>query len=188
MFSLAKKLQPCIVFIDEIDAFLRCRQSTDNESTGSFFTLGLLQYSTVVIFLMILAMMKAQFMSLWDGFSGTDDAVIVMGATNRPNDVDTAILRRMPSRFFIQLPDECARAKILETILRNEYIENNIDYEKVAKQTKGFSGSDLKEVCRISALSRLQEADIHDADWLVFLPLLKVYTLLTLLCLGWIRI
>lgn len=49
-------------------------------------------------------MMKAQFMSLWDGFSSGDDVVIVMGATNRPFDVDSAILRRMPTRFHIQLP------------------------------------------------------------------------------------
>jgi SpoVK/Ycf46/Vps4 family AAA+-type ATPase len=62
-----------------------------------------------------LAMMKAQFMSLWDGFSSNSgDAVIIIGATNRPADVDTAILRRMPTRFFIQMPNEDARAKILK--------------------------------------------------------------------------
>lgn len=110
-------------------------------------------------------MMKAQFMSLWDGFSSNDDAVIIMGATNRPNDVDPAILRRMPTRFFIQLPDEEARTKILKTILRNEYVESDINYDKVAKLAKGLSGSDLKEVCRLAALTRLQEVDTPDADW-----------------------
>lgn len=65
------------------DAFLRCRKSSDNETT---------------------AMMKAQFMSLWDGFSSSDHAVIIMGATNRPDDVDAAILRRMPTKFLVQLP------------------------------------------------------------------------------------
>lgn len=83
VFSLAKKLQPCIIFVDEIDSFLRNRQLSDNEAT---------------------AMMKAQFMSLWDGFSSSDDIVIVMGATNRPFDLDDAILRRMPTRFSVKLP------------------------------------------------------------------------------------
>lgn len=59
-------------------------------------------------------MMKAQFMSLWDGFTSSNDAVIIVGATNRPADVDAAILRRMPMRFFIQMPDEDTRAKILK--------------------------------------------------------------------------
>lgn len=126
------------------DAFLRLRQSSDNEAT---------------------AMMKAQFMSLWDGFTSSDDQVIVMGATNRPNDVDTAILRRMPTRFFIGLPDVCARTEILKTILRDEYADLNIDYEAVSKAARNMSGSDLKEICRLAALTRLQEADKEDANW-----------------------
>lgn len=144
VFSLAEKVQPCIVFIDEIDAFLRNRQACDNEAT---------------------AMMKAQFLSLWDGFSSGENAVFIMGATNRPNDVDNAILRRMPTRLHIKLPDETARAAIFETILRNEYVEPDVDYKKVAKLSHGFSGSDLKEVCRLAAMSRLNEADTSDVDW-----------------------
>lgn len=67
-----------------IDSFLRNRNTHDHEAT---------------------AMMKAQFMSLWDGLiTDSDCTVIVMGATNRPNDLDKAILRRMPARFFINLP------------------------------------------------------------------------------------
>ncbi|KAI6202773.1 hypothetical protein M3Y94_00479200 [Aphelenchoides besseyi] len=146
VFSLARKLQPCIIFIDEIDSFLRVRQSSDNEAT---------------------AMMKAQFMSLWDGFSSGDDAIIVVGATNRPQDVDAAILRRMPLRFFIELPDEAARASILRTILKHEYADSNINYEKIAKATRNmnFSGSDLREVCRLAALTRLQEVEDSD-NWI----------------------
>lgn len=64
VFTLALKLQPCIIFIDEIDSFLRARNSTDHEAT---------------------AMMKAQFMSLWDGLNTDPNCtVIIMGATNRP--------------------------------------------------------------------------------------------------------
>lgn len=75
VFSLAEKLQPCIIFIDEIDSLLRVRASQDHEAT---------------------AMMKAQFMSLWDGLiTDPRKVVIVMGATNRPKDMDGAILRRL---------------------------------------------------------------------------------------------
>jgi SpoVK/Ycf46/Vps4 family AAA+-type ATPase len=144
VFSLAEKVQPCIVFIDEIDAFLRNRQSTDNEAT---------------------AMMKAQFMSLWDGFASDNNSVMILGATNRPHDVDNAILRRMPIKFHVKLPDEDARRAILETILRTEYAEPDIDYKKVAKLSHGFSGSDLKEICRLAAMSRLHDADGSDVEW-----------------------
>ncbi|XP_043912241.1 outer mitochondrial transmembrane helix translocase isoform X2 [Protopterus annectens] len=100
VFSLAIKLEPSIIFIDEIDSFLRSRSSSDHEAT---------------------AMMKAQFMSLWDGLD-TDysSQVVVMGATNRPQDLDTAILRRMPARFNVNLPTIRQREAILDLILRDE--------------------------------------------------------------------
>ncbi len=72
-----------LIFNIFIDSFLRDRSSNDHEAT---------------------AMMKAQFMSLWDGFTSSNDDIIVMGATNRPEDVDRAILRRMPARFHVAIP------------------------------------------------------------------------------------
>lgn len=135
VFSLAQKFQPTIIFIDEIDSFLRDRQSHDHEAT---------------------AMMKAEFMSLWDGFTSSDNAIIVMGATNRPNDVDRAILRRMPARFYVPLPDADARADILKVILRNEPLDSNINFKRIANLANNLSGSDLKEVCRLAVLSRVK--------------------------------
>ncbi|MEQ2261737.1 ATPase AAA domain-containing protein 1-B [Xenotaenia resolanae] len=86
------------------DSFLRSRSSSDHEAT---------------------AMMKAQFMSLWDGMD-TDHhcQVIIMGATNRPQDLDSAILRRMPTRFHINQPSERQREDILRLILRNENVSS----------------------------------------------------------------
>lgn len=84
VFTLAVKIQPCIIFIDEIDSLLRTRDTHDHEAT---------------------AMVKALFMSMWDGLTTDNNCcVIVMGATNRPQDVDRAILRRMPATFFIGPP------------------------------------------------------------------------------------
>ncbi|KAL2303215.1 hypothetical protein Nmel_010679 [Mimus melanotis] len=200
VFSLAIKLQPSIIFIDEIDSFLRNRSSTDHEAT---------------------AMMKAQFMSLWDGLDTDYNCqVIVMGATNRPQDLDSAIMRRMPTRFHINQPEGSAqdsadssltsshtvynlsglefpkhhlwncichqrrflsvchiswalkqREAILKLILKNENVDSHVDLLQVAKETDGFSGSDLKEMCRDAALLCVREyvnnaceEDVHDED------------------------
>uniref|UniRef100_A0A4W3KH72 Outer mitochondrial transmembrane helix translocase n=1 Tax=Callorhinchus milii TaxID=7868 RepID=A0A4W3KH72_CALMI len=132
VFSLAVKLQPSIIFIDEIDSFLRNRSSSDHEAT---------------------AMMKAQFMSLWDGLDTDYNCqVIVMGATNRPQDLDSAILRRMPTRFHINQPNVKQRELILDLILLNEKVDIHVNLNEIARETEGFSGSDLKELCRDAAM------------------------------------
>lgn len=137
VFTLAAKLQPCIVFIDEIDSFLRSRSSQDHEAT---------------------AMMKTQFMMLWDGLSTTPGStIIVMGATNRPVDLDRAILRRMPAQFHIALPNAEQRRKILQLVLNTECIADDVDLNRLSKLTNNFSGSDLRELCRNASIYRLRE-------------------------------
>ncbi|XP_017860363.1 PREDICTED: ATPase family AAA domain-containing protein 1 [Drosophila arizonae] len=137
VFSLAAKIQPCIIFVDEIDSFLRARNSNDHEAT---------------------AMMKTQFMMLWDGLStNPNSAVIVMGATNRPQDLDKAILRRMPAQFHISLPSEVQRIQILKLILETEEVDRNVDFNRLAKLTNGFSGSDLREMCRNASVYRMRQ-------------------------------
>ncbi|XP_028564525.2 outer mitochondrial transmembrane helix translocase isoform X1 [Podarcis muralis] len=137
VFSLATKLQPCIIFIDEIDAFLRNRSEADHEAT---------------------AMMKAEFMSLWDGLeTGTNCQVMVLGATNRPQDVDPAILRRMPTTFQIGLPTQRQRQDILKLILAGENMSNAVNLKELAEKTKGYSGSDLRELCRDAAMYRVRD-------------------------------
>lgn len=97
--------------------------------------------------------------------------VIVMGATNRPQDLDSAIMRRMPTRFHINQPALKQREAILKLILRNENVDRHVDLLQVAKETDGFSGSDLKEMCRDAALLCVREyvnnaceEDVHDED------------------------
>lgn len=137
VFSLAVKIQPCIIFIDEIDSFLRARNSSDHEAT---------------------AMMKTQFMMLWDGLNTeSDSTVIVMGATNRPQDLDKAILRRMPAQFHIGLPNEDQRLKILQLILRQEKLSRDVEYAQLARMTNGYSGSDLREMCRNASVYRIRK-------------------------------
>ncbi|AOW03322.1 P-loop containing nucleoside triphosphate hydrolase protein [Yarrowia lipolytica] len=136
IFSLANKLQPCIIFIDEIDSFLRERQSTDHE---------------------VMSMLKAEFMTLWDGLT-SDGRVLVLGATNRPNDIDNAILRRMPKRFSVKQPTSDTRRKILEIILADvELDDTEFDMDVLINYTAGMSGSDMKEICRNAAMNAVRE-------------------------------
>lgn len=103
-------------------------------------------------------MMKSQFMIFWDGLiSAKNCSVIVMGATNRPQDLDAAIRRRMPSTFHIGLPTLEKRLKIIELILANEPLEKDVDLQVIALNCEGFSGSDLKELCRTAAMERIKE-------------------------------
>ncbi|KAG5357752.1 Protein MSP1 [Yarrowia sp. B02] len=136
IFSLAHKLQPCIIFIDEIDSFLRERQSTDHE---------------------VMSMLKAEFMTLWDGLT-SDGRVLVLGATNRPNDIDNAILRRMPKRFSVKQPTADTRRSILNIILADiELDETEFDMDVLVNYTAGMSGSDMKEICRNAAMNAMRD-------------------------------
>ncbi|KAL0573983.1 mitochondrial dynamin GTPase Msp1 [Marasmius crinis-equi] len=136
LFSLAKKAQPCIIFIDEIDSFLRERSSGDHEAT---------------------AMMKAEFMTLWDGLTSSSDRILVLGATNRPKDIDSAIFRRLPKRFAVQLPDFDQRLKILTLMLKDVPLSPDFPLDMLAQMSEGLSGSDLKELCRNAAMIPIRE-------------------------------
>lgn len=135
IFSLANKIQPCIIFIDEIDSFLRERASTDHEVTAS---------------------LKAEFMTLWDGLV-SNGRVMVLGATNRIADIDSAFIRRLPKRFQVQLPNRESRTKICNIILKDVELDSGFDIEHLLDRTQGYSGSDLKELARNAALSAARE-------------------------------
>lgn len=135
VFSLANKLQPCIIFIDEIDSFLRDRSSSDHE---------------------VSAMLKAEFMTLWDGLV-SNGRVMVMGATNRERDIDLAFMRRLPKRFSIGKPDKDQRRAILNKILRDANLDKDFNLETVVNATEGYSGSELRELCREAAIASMKD-------------------------------
>ncbi|KAE8355065.1 P-loop containing nucleoside triphosphate hydrolase protein [Aspergillus coremiiformis] len=142
VFSLARKLQPSIVFIDEIDAVLGTRRSGEHEASG---------------------MVKAEFMTHWDGLtsansSGEPQRVVVMGATNRIQDIDEAILRRMPKKFPVVLPPPQQRRRILSLILKDTKVDReNFDLDSIINRTEAMSGSDIKELCRDAAMAPVRE-------------------------------
>ncbi|CAK9318159.1 unnamed protein product [Citrullus colocynthis] len=131
VFSLAHKLQPSIIFIDEVDSFLSQRRSSDHEALSN---------------------MKTEFMALWDGFTTDQNArVMVLAATNRPSELDEAILRRLPQAFEIGIPSKRERVEILKAILKGERVEDNIDYHQIASLCEGYTGSDLLDLCKKAA-------------------------------------
>lgn len=76
---------------------------------------------------------------------------MVLAATNRPSELDEAILRRLPQAFEIGMPDCKERAEILKVILKGEKVQDNIDYDRIASLCDGYTGSDLLELCKKAA-------------------------------------
>ncbi|KAK9665203.1 hypothetical protein RND81_14G097200 [Saponaria officinalis] len=137
VFSLAYKLQPAIIFIDEVDSFLGQRRNSDHEA---------------------LTNMKTEFMSLWDGFTTDQHArVMVLAATNRPAELDEAILRRFSQAFEIGIPGRKERAAILKITLKGEMVDENIDFDYLASLCEGCTGSDLVDLCKKAAYLPIRE-------------------------------
>lgn len=141
VFSLARKLEPSIIFIDEIDAVLGTRRSNEHEASG---------------------MVKAEFMTLWDGLTSSDSAgipsrICVLGATNRIHEIDEAILRRMPKKFPVPLPGKDQRRRILQLVLQGSKLDPSFNMDYLAHVTAGLSGSEIKEACRDAAMVPMRE-------------------------------
>lgn len=101
-------------------------------------------------------------MTLWDGLSSSDTTglparIMVLGATNRMQDIDEAILRRMPKKFPVSLPSITQRARILSLILKDTKLDPEIDIDYLTKVMAGMSGSDIKEACRDAAMIPVRE-------------------------------
>ncbi|KAH9625851.1 hypothetical protein KSS87_008855 [Heliosperma pusillum] len=138
LFSFASKLAPVIIFVDEVDSLLGARGgSFEHEATRR---------------------MRNEFMAAWDGLRTKDSQrILILGATNRPFDLDDAVIRRLPRRIYVDLPDAENRMKILKIFLSQENLEADFQYEELAKVTEGYSGSDLKNLCIAAAYRPVQE-------------------------------
>ncbi|VFQ68635.1 unnamed protein product [Cuscuta campestris] len=138
VFTLASKIAPSVVFVDEVDSMLGRRENPGEHEA--------------------MRKMKNEFMMNWDGLRTKDtERVIVLAATNRPFDLDDAVIRRLPRRLMVNLPDALNREKILRVILAKEELAPNFDFEAIANMTEGYSGSDLKNLCVTAAHCPIRE-------------------------------
>ncbi len=152
LFERAKKVSPCIIFIDEIDAIGSRRASNNGADTENNQTLN-------------------QLLVEMDGFD-SDQSIIVIAATNRPEMLDEALLR--PGRFDrtinIALPDIKGREEILKIHSKNKKISKDVDFKSIAGDTAGFSGAELENILNEAAIiatnkkhSCIDNDDIEDA-------------------------
>ncbi|KAI0389686.1 P-loop containing nucleoside triphosphate hydrolase protein [Xylariaceae sp. FL0594] len=145
LFSLARKKQPMVVFIDEADALLGARHGSSSSGGGGRG--GDSRRDTL-----------NQFLREWDGLdTGTSQKIFIMVATNRPFDLDEAVLRRLPRKLLIDLPVEKDRAAILRIHLRGEKLDEVDMIDEIARRTPLYSGSDLKNVCVAAAMAAVRE-------------------------------
>lgn len=136
LFKQAKEKSPCIIFIDEVDAIGRARGK--NPATGANDE----RENTL-----------NQLLTEMDGF-GTNSGVIVLAATNRADILDRALMRagRFDRQIYVELPDLEGRKEIFEVHMRPLKLDPSVDKDFLAKQTPGFSGADIANVCNEAAL------------------------------------
>ncbi len=150
LFKQAREKSPCIIFIDEIDAIGRARgknammANDERESTLN------------------------QMLVEMDGFGG-DSGIIILAATNRPDVLDSALLRpgRFDRQIGIDIPDLAGREQIFKVHLKNIKIAQDLDILKLAEQTPGFAGADIANVCNEAALiaARKGKTEVHLQDF-----------------------
>ena len=154
LFRQAKEKAPCIVFIDEIDAVGRARGKNPNMGANDERENTLNQLLTEM-----------------DGF-GSNSGVIILAATNRADILDKALMRagRFDRQIYVDLPDLNDRVAIFNVHLRNIKTDDSLDVELLARQTPGFSGADIANVCNEAALIAarhnkqcVQRQDFNDA-------------------------
>ncbi|KAJ7952236.1 P-loop containing nucleoside triphosphate hydrolases superfamily protein [Quillaja saponaria] len=138
LFSLAAKVSPTIIFVDEVDSMLGQRTRVGEHEA--------------------MRKIKNEFMTHWDGLlSKPGERILVLAATNRPFDLDEAIIRRFERRIMVGLPSVENREKILRTLLGKEKVEEGLDFKELATMTEGYSGSDLKNLCTTAAYRPVRE-------------------------------
>ncbi|RDX72538.1 Spastin [Mucuna pruriens] len=138
LFMVAISRQPSVIFIDEIDSIMSTRMANENEASRR---------------------LKSEFLIQFDGVtSNPDDIVIVIGATNKPQELDDAVLRRLVKRIYIPLPDDNVRKLLLKHKLKGQAFSlPSRDLERLVKETEGYSGSDLQALCEEAAMMPIRE-------------------------------
>ncbi|PVU98401.1 hypothetical protein BB559_001605 [Furculomyces boomerangus] len=140
VFDKARAAAPCVLFFDELDSVAKARGSSMGDSGGTDRVLN-------------------QILTEMDGMSAKKN-VFVIGATNRPDQIDPALLRpgRLDQLIYIPLPDANSRLSVLKASLRKSPISSDVDLDYLARTTHGFSGADLTEICQRACKLAIRES------------------------------
>ncbi|XP_027585565.1 spastin isoform X3 [Pipra filicauda] len=138
LFAVARELQPSIIFIDEVDSLLCERREGEHDASRR---------------------LKTEFLIAFDGVqSSGEDRILVMGATNRPQELDDAVLRRFTKRVYVSLPNEETRLILLKNLLSKQGSPlTQKELAQLARMTDGYSGSDLTALAKDAALGPIRE-------------------------------
>ncbi|KAI8056032.1 AAA ATPase [Syncephalis plumigaleata] len=141
VFDKARAAAPCVMFFDELDSVAKARGSSSGDGGGAGDRV------------------LNQILTEMDGMNAKKN-VFVIGATNRPDQIDGALLRpgRLDQLIYIPLPDEASRFNILKATLRKSPLSKEIDLNFIAKKTHGFSGADLTEICQRACKLAIRES------------------------------
>ena len=138
LFSVARHIQPTIIFIDEIDAILSERRSGEHEGVRRIKTEFLLQFEGMT--------------------TGANERVVVVAATNRPQELDDAALRRFTKRVYVRMPDVDTRTKLLTNLLAKQGSPlTNKEITRIVALTEGYTCSDISNLARDAALAPVRE-------------------------------
>ncbi|CAN8253749.1 unnamed protein product [Cochlearia groenlandica] len=140
LFGVASCRQPAVIFVDEIDSLLSQRKS-DGEHESS-------------------RRLKTQFLIEMEGFDSGSEQILLIGATNRPQELDEAARRRLTKRLYIPLPSSEARAWIIQNLLKKDglFTLSEDDMKTICNLTEGYSGSDMKNLVKDATMGPLREA------------------------------
>lgn len=143
LFAVARSQQPAVIFIDEIDSLLSQRGDGEHESSRRI---------------------KTEFLVELDGATtSSEDRILVIGATNRPQEIDEAARRRLVKRLYIPLPEAPARKQIVSRLMAKErHCLTEEELELIVKKSDGFSGADMTQLCREASLGPIRSLQSDD--------------------------
>ncbi|KAJ3672484.1 hypothetical protein LUZ60_007205 [Juncus effusus] len=143
LFDVAVARQPSVIFMDEIDSVMSIRQANEHDASRR---------------------LKSEFLIQFDGVTSNQDAlVIVIGATNKPQELDDAVLRRLVKRIYVPLPDANLRKILFKNQLKGQ--SNSLsggDIERLVAETEGYSGSDMRALCEEAAMMPIRELGLQN--------------------------
>ena len=137
LFEVARRRQPAVIFIDEIDSILGARSEGQHEASRR---------------------LETEFLAQMDGVAnGAEERVVLIGATNRPQELDEAVIRRMPKRIYIPLPDPEGRQYLISRLLAHHSVQlTPAECTAVVQACEGYSGSDLAALCKEAAMAGIR--------------------------------